>query len=322
MEMQKTNIRNSGLLFLAACIWGVAFVSQQVGMDYMGPLTFNGVRSLLGAVTLLPLIACKGAAGRRKDRKEIREETKIQKTDRKHGEKWIMYAAAGICCGLALAGGSSLQQMGLQYTSVGKAGFITTLYIIFVPVTGIFIGKRVQLQVWIGAAAAVVGLYMICVKESFSINKGDGLIFLCAVLFTIHILVIDYFSPKIDGVILSFLQFLVCGILCTIAAFVWETPQLSQVKEGIVPLLYAGVMSCGVGYTLQVIGQKNVNPTVAALILSMESVVSAVAGFVILGQELEPRELLGCLIVFAAVIFVQLPWKPQSTGNDLERHGY
>lgn len=296
--MQRTNIRNSSLLFLAACIWGVAFVSQQVGMDYMGPFTFNGVRSLLGALTLLPFIVCR----RGKEKK---------KTESRTGDRpsWSMYAIAGICCGLALAGGSSLQQIGLQYTSVGKAGFITTLYIILVPIAGTFIGRRAQIQTWIGAAVAVLGLYLICVNESFSINKGDGLIFLCALVFTFHILIIDYFSPKVDGVILSFLQFLVCGIICTTAAFIWETPQLSQLKAGIVPLLYAGVMSCGVAYTLQIIGQKNLNPTVAALILSMESVVSVIAGFAILGQKLAARELAGCFVVFAAVIFVQIPWK-------------
>lgn len=297
--MKKGTVRNSMLLFLAACIWGVAFVSQQVGMDYMGPFTFNGVRSLLGAAALLPLLAVRSRNNRKK---EQRSGEKAEKPN------WSMYMTAGICCGLALTGGSSFQQLGLVHTTVGKAGFITTLYIIIVPLIGIFLHKKVQAQIWIGALAAAAGLYLLCVNESFSINKGDGLVFCGAVIFSLHILIIDYYSPKVDGVILSCMQFLVCGIVCMAAAFLLENPQISQIKEGIVPILYAGIMSCGVAYTLQIIGQKNMNPTVAALILSMESVVSVLAGWFLLEQKLSFRVLTGCVIVFAAVVFVQIPF--------------
>lgn len=211
----------------------------------------------------------------------------------------------GICCGLAICAASLCQQIGIMETTVGKAGFITTLYIIIVPVFGLFLRKKVPGKVWIAAAVAAVGMYMLCINESFSVSRGDTFVFLCAIIFAVHILVIDYFSPKTDGVALSCIQFYTAGIICTVAAFAVETPTWGQFVSGIVPILYAGVMSCGVAYTLQIIGQKNVEPTVASLILSMESVVSVLAGWVILGQELSSKELAGCVLVFAAVILVQ-----------------
>ena len=201
------------------------------------------------------------------------------------------------------------QQYGIQYTTVGKAGFITTLYIIIVPIMGLFFGKKVRRIVWAGAALAAAGMYLLCVNETLSLNKGDLLVFLCAVIFSVHILVIDYFSPKADGVKLSCIQFFVAGILCTIGAFLLETPSWDAVVSGAVPVLYAGVMSCGVAYTLQIIGQRNLDPTVASLILSLESVVSVLAGWVILDQTMNGKEIFGCVLVFAAVILVQLPGK-------------
>lgn len=296
--MNKGSLKNSLLLFLAALIWGVAFVSQSKGMEYMGPFTFNGVRSLIGSAVLLPVIWLR----RKKEgpgRKSI---------------PWKVTLIGGACCGLALMTASTLQQIGILYTTVGKAGFITALYIIFVPILGIFIGKKVPVAVWVGALMAAVGMYLLCIQGSFRIGLGDGLVFICAIVFSIHILVIDYFSPKADGVMLSCIQFLVCGVICTACALILEKPTFSQLLSGAVPILYAGVMSCGVAYTLQIVGQKNVNPTVAALILSLESVVSVLAGWLAYkvgflkdDQTLTLRQILGCIIVFAAVILVQLP---------------
>lgn len=210
------------------------------------------------------------------------------------------------------------QQYGIQYTTVGKAGFITTLYIIIVPIMGLFFGKKVRRIVWAGAALAAAGMYLLCVNETLSLNKGDLLVFICAVIFSIHILVIDYFSPKADGVKLSCIQFFVAGIICTIGAFLVETPTWSALVSGAVPVLYAGVMSCGVAYTLQIIGQRNLDPTVASLILSLESVVSVLAGWVILNQTMSSKEIFGCVLVFAAVILVQLPEKKRQPEAESE----
>lgn len=289
--MKKTAIGSSLLLFLAACIWGVAFVAQSVGMDYMGPFTFNGVRFLIGGTVLLPLVCI-----RIRKKKNTPEELPLALT-----------LKGGVCCGLAICFASLSQQIGIMYTTVGKAGFITTLYIIIVPVLGLFLHRRVQGKVWIAAVAAAAGMYMLCINESFSIGRGDAFVCLCAIIFSIHILVIDYFSPKTDGVALSCIQFYTAGIICILGAFVTERPSWSQIFTGMIPVLYAGVMSCGVAYTLQIIGQKNLDPTVASLILSMESVVSVLAGWAILGQALSVKELCGCALVFAAVILVQLP---------------
>lgn len=293
--------RSSLLLFLAASIWGVAFVAQSVGMDYMGPFTFNGARSLIGGIVLLPLIAVR-------ERSRKKNGGEAEPPEKKKARRKVTLLG-GCCCGLAICTASMFQQYGIQYTTVGKAGFITTLYIIIVPIMGLFFGKKVRRIVWAGAALAAAGMYLLCVNETLSLNKGDLLVFLCAVIFSVHILVIDYFSPKADGVKLSCIQFFVAGILCTIGAFLLETPSWDALVSGAVPVLYAGVMSCGVAYTLQIIGQRNLDPTVASLILSLESVVSVLAGWVILDQTMNGKEIFGCVLVFAAVILVQLPGK-------------
>lgn len=295
--MKKTALRSSFLLFLAAFIWGVAFVAQSVGMDYMGPFTFNGARFLMGSMVLLPLVIY-----RRKGK---------SKESKKFGSRRDTLTG-GICCGLALCCAALFQQFGIVYTTVGKAGFITTLYIIIVPIMGIFLKKKVLGKVWIAAVIAAVGMYLLCMSESLRLSRGDTYVFICAILFSIHILVIDYFSSKADGVELSCLQFLTAGIIGSVLALIFERPTLSNFAGGIIPLAYAGIMSSGVAYTLQVIGQKDLDPTVASLILSLESVVSMLAGWVILKQALSPRELFGCVLVFAAVILAQLPEKSHS----------
>ena len=298
--MNTDRMKNSALLFLTAAIWGVAFVAQSVGMDYVGPFTFNAVRFLLGGTVLLPFLMWK----RRKERVAAgwREETREEKRARRR-----ITLIGGICCGLALSTASLLQQKGILHTTVAKAGFITALYIIIVPVLGLFFRKKVRRLVWVSVALAVAGMYLLCIKESFAIGKGDFFVFLCAIVFSIHILVLDYFSPKADGVALSCIQFYTSSIICGAGMFLLETPSWQAIVSGWMPILYAGILSCGVAYTLQIIGQKGMDPTVASLILSLESVISLIAGWILLGQKLDLREIMGCVLAFAAIILAQLP---------------
>lgn len=303
--MSRKTGRNSLLLFLTACIWGLAFVSQSKGMETMQPFTFNGIRSLMGAVVVLPLVLY---------RMHERKRTAVKKGEAAQRLYAKTTLWGGIFCGIIYTAASTVQQFGVAFTTVGKAGFLTTLYIIFVPLLGILLKKKVSGVIWAGSGMAAVGMYLLCMTEGFFLTTGDALVFICAILFAIHILVIDYYSPKTDGVILSCMQLFVCGIVCTALAFVFEKPSLAQLQEGLVPLLYSGVMSCGVAYTLQIVGQNGVNPTVASLILSLESVVAALTGwlaykigFLKTDQTLTARQISGCAVVFAAVILVQLP---------------
>lgn len=303
----NSKLKNDALLVLTALIWGSAFVAQSVGMDYMGPFTFNSLRCLLGGLVLLPVIWIMG----RKDPKgpAYRPDSRsIEEGQKKRGDKKILLTG-GLCCGIALAAASSLQQIGLVYTSAGKAGFITALYILIVPVLGLFLGKKVELKTWIGVGLAIIGMYFLCIKEGFFISYGDFLVMICAFIFSLHILIIDYFSPKVDGVKLSCIQFWVAGILCAVPMIISEKPTFEAVAAAWLPLLYAGVLSCGVAYTLQIIAQKNTDPTVASLILSMESVFAALAGWILINETLSPKEIFGCVLVFTAIILAQLPQK-------------
>lgn len=279
------------MLFLAALIWGFAFAFQSQGMDHMGPMTFNGMRFLIGAIVLVPVIFIFRKPGKRKP--VTAGEVKVT-------------VLGGIVCGLCLFAASSLQQFGIQYTSVGKAGFLTTLYIILVPIIGIFFGRKAPVVVWIGAIISVIGMYLLCVSETMSINKGDIFAFCCAIVFAFHILSVDCFAPKTNGIVLSCLQFLTSGVCAMICAFIFEQPSVTEIVNGVVPLLYVGVMSSGVAYTLQILGQKNAEPTLASLIMSLESAVSVLGGWLILNQRLTGKELLGCLLMFVAVVGVQI----------------
>ena len=301
MSERMKQMKNNVLLVLTALIWGCSFVAQSVGMDYVGPFTFNAVRCLIGAAVLIPVILFMDKSARKSGLTD--EEMKSRRGDTK------TLVTGGICCGLALGIASSLQQWGILFTTVGKAGFITACYIVIVPIIGLFLKKKCSPFIWAAVVMALIGLYLLCITDGFSIGRGDILVLVCAFLFSLHILVIDYFSPKTDGVKLSCIQFLVCGILSMIPALVLEHPQISSILTAWLPILYAGIMSCGVAYTLQIVGQKNVNPTVASLILSLESCISVLAGWVILGQKLSAKELLGCVIMFAAIILAQLPEK-------------
>ncbi len=291
----KQQIKSSLILLLTATIWGVAFVAQSVGMEYIGPFTFNAIRCVLGGLVLIPVILVL------KKKKETGAENQ-EKEDKK--TLW----AGGIACGVILCIASNLQQFGIMEASVGKSGFFTALYIVMIPVIGIFIGKHPGIKLWFCVALAVVGMYLLCMKDgSFTIERADIMLLLCALAFSFHILVVDYFSPKVDGVKMSCIQFFVCGVLSAVGMLFTETPDISNIQAAWLPLLYAGLLSCGVGYTLQIVGQKGINPVIASLIMSLESVISALAGWVILGQVLSPKEILGCVLMFVAIIITQIP---------------
>ena len=309
MQKQQIPLKNSLLLLLAAVIWGIAFVAQSVGMDYVGGFTFNAVRSLIGSAVLVPLILVLGQKNSNSSATAETASSHPSTNTVSNVQKRKDLIIGGISCGICLCLASNFQQFGIKYTTVGKAGFITACYIVIVPIIGLFLGKKCSKFIWAAVVMALIGLYLLCITDGFSIGKGDLLVLVCAFLFSIHILVIDHFSPKVDGVKLSCIQFLTCGILSGIPALLFEHPKFSSILAAWQPILYAGVMSCGVAYTLQIIGQKNMNPTVASLILSLESCISVLAGWVLLGQQLSAKEIFGCVIMFAAIILAQLPQK-------------
>lgn len=294
--------KNAIMLMIAALIWGVAFVAQSVGMEHVGPFTFNGVRCLVGAVALLPVIFFF-------DRKKKKEKTgQEEKKERGIGTKKDL-VMGGLLCGGFLFLASSLQQIGIQYTTTGKAGFVTAFYIVIVPVLGIFLHKKISGNVWIAVVLALVGLYFLCMTESFTIGKGDIYIFACAFVFSIQILMVDHFAPKVDGVKLSCLEFLVSGLLSLFFMFSLERPTLSGILAAGIPILYAGVLSCGVAYTFQILGQRDSNPAIASLIMSLESTFSVLAGWLLLHETLSTREAIGCIFMFVAILLAQLPEK-------------
>ena len=324
MKKQQIPLKNSLILLLTATIWGIAFVAQSEGGDAVGPFTFNATRNIIGSLVLIPVIfllnkinpqnssAVPAASSRSNASSQTQNSVGKNATAVPSGNIFTRNKTlilGGIACGICLCLASNFQQLGIQYTSVGKAGFLTACYIIIVPILGLFMKKRCSPFIWVAVVMALIGLYLLCITDGFSIGKGDILVLICAFLFSLHILVIDHFSPKVDGVKMSCIQFLVCGILTAIPAIVLEHPQLSAFHGALGAILYAGVMSCGVAYTLQIVGQKNMNPTVASLILSLESCISVLAGWIILGQKLSHREIIGCVIMFGAIILAQLPQK-------------
>ena len=294
-------MRSNILLLITAAIWGSAFVAQKSGMDYIGPLTYGGIRTFIGGLALIPVILFLDKG---------KSKTEVKKTPEEEAAEKKLLIIGGICCGLALFVASTLQQYGVSYTTAGKAGFITTLYVVMVPIFSVVLRKKVRPIIWLCVLMGATGLYLLCMTDaSFKLQFGDTLVLLCAVGFSVHILVIDYFAPKVDGVKMSCIQFLVCGLLSGIAMLFAEQPQLSAVLLAWKPIAYAGIMSCGVGYTLQIVGQKGMDPTIASLILSLESCISVLAGWLLLGQTLSMREGLGCVAMFAAIILAQLPAK-------------
>ncbi len=287
-------LKGNIILFITAIIWGMSFVSQSVGMEHIEPNTFMGIRTLMGGMVLLPVIFVLDKA------------KKKQGTYRPTNMKKLL--KYGIICGIFLCVGQTLQTYGLQTTTTAKSGFLTALYIIFVSVIGLFVGKKLTGKMVIGIITAVVGMYFLCLfGEAVSFNVGDGLTILCAVFFAGQILCIDKFVADIDGLKLSCAQFLTAGIINTILMFILETPNMENILACSAALLYSGIMSCGVAYTLQVIGQKYADPTSASIIMSLESVFAAVSGWIILSQSMSIPQIVGCVLMFAAIVLVQLP---------------
>lgn len=310
--MKYKKLISSLLLILAALIWGVAFVAQSVGMKYIGPYTFSFIRCMIGAVVLLPVIYF------------MRDKNSSTKNTGKKNNRTLIIG--GILCGICLCVATNLQQFGLLYSSSGKAGFITTCYIVMVPIIGIFFKKKTHLNIWIGVLIALIGMYFLCILADdgsvntireiiylniagIRINIGELYLVLCAIAFSFHIITIDHFSPLTDGIKLSCIQFFVSGLLSGVAMLIYEKASMTAVIDALIPILYTGVLSSGVAYTLQIIGQKNLNPTVASLLMSLESVISVLAGWIILGQSLSAYEIIGCILIFCAVVLAQLPVK-------------
>ncbi len=291
-NQQSGKLSGATMLLFASLIWGVAFVAQSAGMDYVGPYTFTAVRSALAALALGVLVFVFDRTG-----------ISPKNTDRK------LLWRAGIVLGVVMTVASNLQQIGLVTTSAGKAGFITSLYIVFVPIFGLFIKRKPHYMLWFCVLLALAGLYFLSIQSDFSVSTGDLLVLACAVVFTFQILLVDHFAPKVDIIRLNCIQFAVMAVLSGIPMLLFEQPKIGAITDCWLPIVYAGVFSgCG-AYTLQMLGQRRVEPTTASLLLSPENVFATLAGWLILGQKLSPRELLGCALVFVAVICSQLPWE-------------
>ena len=290
-------LRQSFLLFLTASIWGSGFVAQSVGMDHVTPFTFTFFRTLIGALFLLPFIAL------------IKALYKNKVKEKSYTTKDLLIGSAS--CGLFLIMGESFQQYGLVTTDAGKTGFITSMYIIFVPLISITVGKKINRFIWIGVILAVIGMYLLCIKQDFTIERGDLLILCCAVAFAFHIMVIDHFVKTIYGVMLACGQFLMASFMGLILMLIFDFNTLSydSIMAAAPAMLYAGIMSNGIAYTLQVVGQRGINPAVATLILSLESVMAVIFGITFLNESLATRELIGCVLMFLAVIIAQYPFK-------------
>ena len=317
-QVKTHKLRNTFFLFLTAMIWGAAFVAQSVSMDYIGPFTFICLRSVIGGLFLIPVIIVLDGI-RRKSQNESANVVSSENTlhniemdiekEEKQRLSWKnkQLIEGGIVCGILLFFANCFQQTGIQYTTVGKAGFITTFYIIIVPLIGLFFKKNCGILTWIGVVIALAGLYFLCITQKLTIQRGDALILCCSVLYAGQILAIDHYNPFVDGVKMSCIQFLTGGVLGAVFMFLFENPSVAMILSAAGPILYTGIMSTGVGYTLQIVGQKGLNPTVAALILSLESVFSALSGYVFLHQVLTTRELIGCVLMFIAIVLAQLP---------------
>lgn len=302
--MTKTQLKANILLLLTAAIWGLAFVAQKVGSEYVGAFTFNGIRFALGSISLIPLILLLNKKKENNDAKKEEGGNSLKHTIR-----------AGIIVGCALFIATSLQQTGVMYTTAGKAGFITGLYMVIVPILGLFLKQKVNNTTWIGIVIAIIGLYLLSINEDFSISKGDLLVLIGSVGWAIHILLIDNFTKKIDPLKLSSIQFATCSILSLLVAFIFEDINIVDISAALVPILYGGLLSVGVAYTLQVVAQKNAKPSHAAILLSMESVFGAIGGAMFLGERIGSRGLVGCVLIFIAIMVSQL--KP-ATDNIVE----
>lgn len=285
-------------LLLAAVIWGSAFIFQKIGMDYIGPFTFGFFRFTLGSLALLPVIYIVGSLNSKRPKADRRSITPFR-------DRQLITGA--VLCGLANFIAGSLQQVGIVYTTAGKAGFITSMDIVIVPVILLFLRRKVPFLTWLGIAIACFGLYLLCITEGFSIQLGDGLVMACAVAYSFQILLIDYYSERVDVLKLSFMQFFIAGILSLIPALLFETIDVSSVIDCAVPVLYTAVLEVSVAFTLQIAGQKHTPPAVATVIMSLEAFFSAVCGAMFLGETMSGREITGCVLMMAAFIIAQIP---------------
>lgn len=296
------NFKGSIMLLITSIIWGTAFVAQSEGMNYVEPFTYNAMRTLLGGVVLIPVMIL----FRFSDKRNGKEKSSCSLKNTVIG---------GICCGIALFIASSFQQAGIAHTTAGKAGFVTALYIVIVPMIGIFLHKKMPLRMWLFIAIALAGFWLLCIKQDIGISSGDLLVFFGAIFFAVHITVIDYFNQKnTDDVLMSCIQFFTAGLLMLICMFIFEKPTIPNIMGAGGTILYAGILSCGVAYTLQILGQKHTNPTLATMLMSLESVFAALSGWLILGEKLSIKEFIGCVLIFAAVILAQL------AGTDNTKH--
>ncbi len=284
-------------LLLAAFIWGTSFVAQSFGMESVEAFTFNGIRMFLGCAALLPLIVFM----------QIRKRKNDTRTEAEKKKQAAVQLKSGVICGVILYCASSFQQFAFNYSTPGKIGFITALYMLLVPVFGLALKQRPRLFVWFAVLMGCVGAYLLCVDAEMTIGKGELLTLACAVFYAIHILYIDSVVDKVDGVLLSFTQFFVVGVISAVCMLIFETPQAENIQAAMVPMLYSGIMSSGIAYTLQIIGQKHTQPAVASLLMCLESVFAVLSGWVILHEALTGREILGCVIMFVAIILTNLP---------------
>ena len=299
MATNKTQFKGVIMLLLTAFVWGSSFVAQSVGMESIEAFTFNGIRTLMGAIVLVPFVLIKDCISTKKM-------TPAEKTTHKAtNRKTLIY---GSVLGVFLCIASNFQQFAFNYSESGKIAFITALYMFFVPLLGLIFRKKVPVLTWICVAVGFVGLYFLCIDPNNlgAINFGDILTFICAIFFAVHILLVEKLAPDVDGVKLSCVQFFVSGTISCILMFIFESPDVGAIGTAIVPLLYSGVMSCGFAYTFQIIGQKYTEATVASLLMCMESVFGVLCGALILHETLTGREIIGCVIMFAAIIVSQV----------------
>ena len=293
----NTKLRSTICLLAAALIWGTTFVAQSIATGLLAPYTYNACRFLLGFLVLLPVAVITG----RKD------PLAVNYRGGRNDDSRRLLCTGGVLCGLCLFLAGSFQQTGIQYTTAGKSGFITALYIVLVPIIGLFLKRKCSPLIIPAVVLAVIGFYLLCIKEGFTINRGDAITLGCSFMFALHILCVDHYSPLVDPIQLSCVQFLVAGLVSLIPAFLLETPALQDILACWLPIVYAGVLSSGVAYTLQIIGQRGLHPAVAALLMSLESVISVLSGWLVLNDILTGREVFGCVLVFSAVILAQLP---------------
>ena len=317
--MNKNPIKGVTLLLIGSFIWGTTFVAQSMGTNHLDAFSFNCIRNFIGVFALIPVLLWQ-ICTKKESVNSVQNNISCDKSPISENKRTFLQELHGVftgdlllggaICGTALCLASNFQQMGIESSTVGKSAFITTLYIVLVPLLGLFFKKKLPFQIWCGVILAMIGLYLLCMKnEAFVLEIGDIYLLLCAFFFTIQITAIDYFAPKVNCIALSMMQFLVTAILSGICMLFNELPTIENILGGAIPLLYAGILSSGVAYTFQIIGQKHLAPTVASLIMSLESVFATLAGWVVLKEYLSTKELVGCGLVFAAVILTQLPTK-------------